>query len=173
VHALLDSWARWVDELADHPLDTNEYATLLSTRAQLEIALEIAGSSALWAAVDETDGRFQGITNEPSNDDREQSEWWSRRVPTSAEHRLYLAQDVAAHRLSGEMSVADVASELRRRFSLSPTATIKALRTAGVPLAEGKIAVDATLSADALQATDELRDLAGQAILANVRSEPR
>jgi hypothetical protein len=162
-----------VDELADHPLDMNEYAALLSTRTQLAIALEIAGRSTLSAEVDETDGRFQGITCEPLIDDSEQSEWWSRRVPTSAAHRLYLAQDVAAQRLAGEMSVADVASELRRRFSLSSTATIKALRTAGIPLAEGKVAVDATLSAEALRVTKELRGFAWQALLADDRSEPR
>jgi hypothetical protein len=84
----------------------------------------------------------------------------------------YLAQDVAAQRLSGKMSVADVASKLRRRFSLSPIATMKVLRHAGVPLAEGKIAVDATLSAEALRQTDELRESAWQALLADERYEP-
>jgi hypothetical protein len=59
------------------------------------------------------------------------------RLPTSEDHRLYLAQDVAAQQLSTGVPATDIAAELRRRYALSPIATIKALRKAGVPLVDG------------------------------------
>lgn len=90
--ALLDSWARWVEELADHPLDFNEYEELLSTRTQLSIALEVDGSSSLWAEADEVDSLFESITTESPQLEPGTAEWWTSRLPTSQDHRVYLAR---------------------------------------------------------------------------------
>lgn len=75
-----------------------------------------------------------------------------------------LASQTAASWLDEGRAVKAIAPELRRSYALSPGSTVAALRQAGVSLAEGKEAVDATLSPTELTATERLRDAAIDAL---------
>ena len=162
----LDSWHRWVEELEDHPLDLNEYGSMLLTRDGLAEELEVAGVEAYWAEADALDIRFVDVTIEAATSPLRQSDhvgWWWSRLPAHSDGREYLAVDFAASALSRGSDLGALAVRLRHDFELSPIAAAKVLWRVDVPLADAKTAVDATLTPIERATTEHLRNVAEQA----------
>lgn len=161
----LAGWERWIEMLEDHALDELEYTQLLNQRAAIPEQLEIAGKEAAWDTLDELDQRFFDLTvNSPGRPFPARAEPWAQRLPKDEDHRLYIAKDIAARAIDRGGEVAEVAEQLRYDFILSPGRTILALRHAGIPLGDSKLAVDATLNDRERAATDAARRAALRSI---------
>jgi hypothetical protein len=92
VWTAVSEWSRWVEELADHPLDEFEYEALLQIRDVVADQLQISGSVRARSSVDEADAEFERITQglDGSGGRSASRRWWRDRVPTNPRWRAYM-----------------------------------------------------------------------------------
>jgi len=95
---LIQRWAEWVTELAEHPLDQHEYLGPLEHRDAIAEWLEVHGRAGASDAVGEADADFQALTVEDSRyavhfAAQAGPGWWWQRMPSDPVALDYLTQD--------------------------------------------------------------------------------